>query len=505
MYTRIKRSVCDIIRDDGHRSLANRIFSNGITVLIIVNVVLVVLDLLEVFGETGGAVFYCIEVVSVAVFSVEYLLRLWTADLLYPRVKPAKARLRYACLPMSLVDIVAIVPFYLPMAFPVNMMILRLLRLLRLLRILKLNRYSDAKTSEMVLSSIKEAIVLIDADHNFLSANKAAKNMFPSFKDIKKYARINQVDNWPDELMRFDENASQDAIPFTIGDNYYKAGISMIYDREKLLRYIIIIQDVTVSVLLESAEKERIKSELMIAAKIQNSMLPGVAPPFSNRPEFDIYALMDPAKEVGGDFYDFFYIDENRLCVVIADVSGKGIPAALFMANSKTQLKNTVQQGAALTDALEAVNNILCEGNDECMFVTVFFGVLDIPTGRFSYVNGGHDVPLIKRQNGSFEWLETRPGLMPGFMSGTTYEQDEIMLQKGDTLFLYTDGVTEAENPEKTLLTEERLKTMINEREYNSSKDLLTVIRDKVAQFADGAEQSDDITMLALRIPGAGK
>jgi PAS domain-containing protein len=346
MLARIKPRICDIIRDDGHRSLANRIFSNGITVLILINVVLVALDLLEVFGETGGAIFYVIEVVSVGVFTAEYLLRLWTADLLYPRLKPAKARVRYAGSPMSVVDIAAIVPFYLPMAFPINMMVLRLLRLLRLLRVLKLNRYSDAKTSEMVLSSIKEAIVLIDADHHFLSANKAAENMFPPFKNIKKYAPIRRVENWPAELTRIDEKNSHEAVSFAVGDNHYKANISMIYDKEKLLRYIIIIQDVTVSVLLERAEQERIKSELMIAAKIQAGMLPGVdSVLFSGRPEFDIYALMHPAKEVGGDFYDFFYIDENKLAVVIADVSGKGIPAALFMVSAKTQLK-TPHSGA---------------------------------------------------------------------------------------------------------------------------------------------------------------
>ena len=501
MYIRLKRGVCNIIRDDGHRSLANRIFSNGIIALIIVNLVMVVLDLLEVIPQRGRGVFYLVETVSVVVFTVEYVLRLWTADLLYSRTKPAKARLRYAFSPMSLVDIAAILPFYLPMAFPINMTILRLLRLLRLLRILKLNRYSDAKTSEMILSSVKEAIVLIDSDHNLLSANKSAENLFPALKGMKKYAPMSQVENWPNELLQFDEDTAKDPISFTLNDetSYHKADISLIYDREKLLRYIIIIQDITESVLLEKAERDRIQSELLIAAKIQNSMLPRV---FPSRPEFDIHALMDPAKEVGGDFYDFFFIDENKLAVVMADVSGKGIPAALFMANSKTQLKNTAQQGKSLTDVLETVNNLLCEGNDECMFVTVFFGVLDIPSGRFVYVNGGHDVPLIKRAGGSFEWLPTRPGLMPGFMSGTTYVQDEIILQKGDVLFMYTDGVTEAENTENVLFTEERLRSQINECECSSSKIILTYLRDKIDIFAGDAEQSDDITMLSLRIIG---
>jgi len=501
MYTNIKRIVCDVVRDDGYTSLANRIFSSFITTLIIVNVTTVVLDLLEVIPAGSEPVFYMIEAVSVSIFTVEYILRLWTADILFSSINPAKARLRYAFSPMSLIDIAAILPFYLPMAFPINMAALRLLRLLRLLRIFKLNRYSNAKTSEMILASIKEAIVLTDADGNFLSANQAADNLFPSLKSLKKYTPMTQASDWPVELLQVDEKTAQDPIMFDMnsGSSFHKADISLIYDREKLLRYIIIIQDITETVLLERAEKERIQSELMIAAKIQSSMLPNVFPPFPDRTGFDIYALMDPAKEVGGDFYDFFFIDENRLAVVIADVSGKGIPAALFMVKAKTVLKNTAQQGKPLTEVMETVNNSLCEGNDECMFVTIFFGVLDITSGQFRYVNGGHDIPLIKHKS-SFEWLSVKPSLMPGFMPGTKYEQEETTLKKGDVLFLYTDGVTEAENPRKETLSEQRLLSFINECDYSSSKELLDFIRTKVDDFADGEEQFDDITMLALGI-----
>jgi len=501
MYMKIKRAVTDIVRDDGHRSLANRIFSSSITILIIVNVTTVILDLLEVIPAGIESVFYIIEVVSVAIFTAEYILRLWTADILYSKIKPARARLRYALSPMSLIDVAAILPFYLPMAFPINMTILRLLRLLRLLRILKLNRYSNTKTSEMILASIKEAIVFTDADGNFLSANKAADKLFPSLKSLKKYSPINQAEEWPDELRQIDDQTIKESVFFDMndGNSHHKADISYIYDREKLLRYIIIIQDITETVLLERAEKERMQSELLIAAKIQSSMLPNVFPPFPDRTGFDIYALMDPAKEVGGDFYDFFFISENKLAVVIADVSGKGIPAALFMVKAKTVLKNTAQQGKPLAEVMETVNNSLCEGNDECMFATVFLGALDITSGHFTYVNGGHDIPLIKHEGG-FEWLSVKPALMPGFMPGTKYEQEEITLQKGDTLFLYTDGVTEAENPSKETLSEQRLHSIINECNSTSAKELLDFVRAKVDDFADGEEQFDDITMLALNI-----
>jgi len=501
MYAGIKRYICDIVRDDGHRSLANRIFSSFVTTLIIINVVVVVLDLLEILPEGSSSVFYIIEAVSVAVFTVEYLLRLWTADILYPRIKPYKARLKYAFSPMSIVDLVAIIPFYLPMVFPINMTILRLLRLLRLLRILKLNRYSNTKTSEMILSSVKEAIVLTDSDGSFLSANNAAEVLFPSLKGMKKYSPISQAADWPDELIRIDEKTAKTSILFDMNDgcSHHKADISLIYDREKLLRNIFIIQDITETVLLERAEKERIQSELMIAAKIQSSMLPNVFPPFPDRTGFDIYALMDPAKEVGGDFYDFFFIDENRLAVVIADVSGKGIPAALFMVKAKTLLKNSAQQGRPIAEVLEYVNNLLCEGNDECMFVTVFMGVLDLSSGSFIYVNGGHDVPLIKYVN-EFNRLPVKRALMPGFLPGTKYEQDEVMLQKGSILLLYTDGVTEAKNLDNDQLSEQRLIDIINERSFSSAKDLLDFVRGRIDDFAGDAEQFDDITMLALVI-----
>ena len=493
----VKRAVCDIIRDDGHSNLANRIFTRAITALIIVNVTMVVLDLLYVIPGRWEAAFHALEAVTVAIFTIEYAMRLWIADLLYPQVKPGVARLRYARSPMALVDMLAILPFYLPFALPINAVVLRLLRLVRLLRIMKLTRYSDAKTSKVVLESIKEAFVLIDAEHNFLTANEAANKMFPAIREMKKYAPITDVTNWPEQLTRIAEQTAEDSAQFVMGEDcHYKANISKIYDREKLLRYIILIQDITQVVRFERAEKERIATELAMAAKIQASMLPRR---FPDRDEFDIYALMHPAKEVGGDFYDFFYISADKLAVVMADVSGKGMPAALFMANAKTQLKSTAQYGAALPEVMETVNNLLCEGNDECMFVTIFFGVLDIPTGRFVYVNAGHDVPLVRRGD-AFEWLPTNPGLMAGFMADSKFVQDEIELHRGDVLLLYTDGVTEAENLDKEQLTTGRLIEIANTQEHVTAKDMLGDIRRHIDIFAEGAEQSDDITMLALRV-----
>jgi sigma-B regulation protein RsbU (phosphoserine phosphatase) len=249
-----------------------------------------------------------------------------------------------------------------------------------------------------------------------------------------------------------------------------------------------------------TADKERIGAELDVATKIQASMLPCIFPAFPSRDEFDIYASMLPAKEVGGDFYDFFLIDENTLAVVIADVSGKGVPAALFMVIAKTLLKNNAQYGKSPKEVFEAVNNILCENNDADMFVTAFMGYLDIPAGRFTYVNAGHNPPLIRRNGGLFEWLPTKPGFVLAGMEGMLYKQNEVTLSAGDELFLYTDGVTEAVNNENELFTDPKLLEAANRYADLSVKELVAKIKEEVDTFAGGAEQADDITMLVLKM-----
>jgi class 3 adenylate cyclase len=275
MFKSLKRNICNIIRDDGQKSLANRIFGNAITALIVINVAMVLIELAADLPETAVVIFYYAEAVAVIIFTIEYLLRLWTADLLYPSIRAARARGRYIFSPMSLVDLVAIVPFYLAF-ITFNTSIIRMLRLLRLLRILKMNRYSESKTSEKILTSIKEAIIIIDSDHNLLSANKAAGVLFPTIKDVKKYSPVSQVENFPEELINFD--GESETINFSLSeDTFYSADISQLYDREKLLRYIIIVHDITASVLLERAEKERVKTLFgrFVAADVVEGMLAG--------------------------------------------------------------------------------------------------------------------------------------------------------------------------------------------------------------------------------------
>ncbi|MCL2096718.1 MAG: SpoIIE family protein phosphatase [Oscillospiraceae bacterium] len=253
-----------------------------------------------------------------------------------------------------------------------------------------------------------------------------------------------------------------------------------------------------------TAEKERIGAELDVATKIQASMLPSIFPAFPEREEFDIYASMQPAKEVGGDFYDFFMINENTLAIVMADVSGKGVPAALFMVIAKTLIKNNAQYGQTPKEVFETVNNLLCEGNDAGMFVTAVMGYLDISTGKFTFVNAGHNPPLVKKSGGDFEWLKTKPGFILAGMEDMFYAQHEIILDGGDELFLYTDGVTEAVNNENDLFGDPKLLETANNHHGLPLKEFTVTIKREIDKFAEGAEQADDITMLALRYRGEG-
>lgn len=242
----------------------------------------------------------------------------------------------------------------------------------------------------------------------------------------------------------------------------------------------------------------RIESELNLAKSIQAHMLPMIFPPFPEREEFDIYALMEPAKEVGGDFYDFFMLDDNNIAIVIADVSGKGIPAALFMAIAKTLIKNEAGMGLEPAEIFTTVNHMLCEGNDNDMFVTAWLGILNIENGKLTYVNAGHNPPLLKSKGDKFEFLKSRPGFVLAGMDGLKYRQYETELEPGDKLLLYTDGVTEAENEKKELYGNERLINYLNSHIEENIKDTLVDLRKDISEFAGDEEQFDDITMLML-------
>lgn len=251
-----------------------------------------------------------------------------------------------------------------------------------------------------------------------------------------------------------------------------------------------------------TTEKKEIETELNIAKSIQYSTLPNMFPPYPERSEFDIYAAMYTAKEVGGDFYDFFFIDKNRLAFLTADVSGSGIPAALFMMTTKTLIKNLAQTGMTTSLLMEKINNKIYKTNKEGFFITAFYCVLDIPTGKLTCLNAGHNPPLVrlKKANNKFEYLKTPVNFILGRIANITYETVEITLSPEDCIFLYTDGITEAQNQHKQLYGESRLLNCLNKisDEDISVKNLLNVVKNDVDHFLQGEEQTDDITMTAL-------
>lgn len=249
-------------------------------------------------------------------------------------------------------------------------------------------------------------------------------------------------------------------------------------------------------------EKTRIQTELALATSIQSSMLPNIFPPFPERKEFDIFASMDPAKEVGGDFYDFFFVDEDHLCMIIADVSGKGIPAALFMMSSNIILKNQSMTGKSPAQILTDANNAIWSKNQEKMFVTVWLGILEISTGKLTAANGGHELPAVKDESGSFSLFKDDHGLVLGAMGKSVYKDYEIMLKPGDKIFVYTDGVPEASDSEKNLFGTDRMVEALNKKTDAAPQEVLAEVRASVDEFVKDAEQFDDLTMLCIEYHG---
>lgn len=255
-----------------------------------------------------------------------------------------------------------------------------------------------------------------------------------------------------------------------------------------------------------TADKERISAELNVATQIQASMLPCIFPAFPEHEEFDIFAGMIPAKEVGGDFYDFFMLDDDHLIMVIADVSGKGVPAALFMVIAKTLLKNSGEQGLSPKEILEKVNGQLCENNEEEMFVTVWLGKLQLSTGELVCANAGHEDPVLLRADGTLEILKQRHGFVLAGMECARYTEQTFYLEKGDKLFVCTDGVTEATSAAEELYGKERMLSALQQAAGESTKGILSAVKADIDRFVGEAPQFDDITMLVFemkRVSGA--
>lgn len=249
-----------------------------------------------------------------------------------------------------------------------------------------------------------------------------------------------------------------------------------------------------------AVEKERIASELRIAHSIQMGLVPKTFPPFPERDDLEIYAVLEPARQVGGDFYDFFLLDDEHICLVIGDVSGKGVPAAIFMAVTRTFLKALSREVGEPAAILDRINNEIVQDNESCMFVTLFCAVVHLPTGKCSYANGGHNPPFHIKMNGVISSLANIKGVPIGVMEDMNYTEGTINLEPGDALFLYTDGVTEAENDKGKFLGTQRVVEELIRLKEQDCRATLTELQKILHCFAEGAEQSDDITMLMFRL-----
>lgn len=289
-----------------------------------------------------------------------------------------------------------------------------------------------------------------------------------------------------------------DKLNIQTGDEIENLSISMKRMEEDLGKYIENLTQVT-------ADRERIRTELTLANKIQAAMMPHIFPPFPDRKEVELYGIMDPAKEVGGDFYDFFLIDDDHLGLVIADVSGKGVPGALFMMISKIIIQSCAMLDKSPAEILTKTNEAICSNNQEEMFVTAWVGILELSTGKLIAANGGHEYPVIKYPNGEFEMLKDRHGLVLGAMDGMKYHEYELDMKPGSCLFVYTDGVPEATDANEELFGYKRMLAALNSDLDTEPESVLKRVRKGVDDFVLDAEQFDDLTMLCVLYKGTQK
>jgi len=281
-------------------------------------------------------------------------------------------------------------------------------------------------------------------------------------------------------------------------DEVGKLAESFVYMRESLKKYIKELTETT-------AVKERMQSELRIAHDIQMGIIPKIFPPFPDKPEFDIYGILSPAKEVGGDFYDFFFMDSDRLCFVVGDVSDKGVPASLLMAVTKTMIKTMSKDASTPDQILDMVNKEIAHDNDSSMFITIFCGILNIKTGEIMYSNGGHTLPLVVQSGYKIEFLKGDSGIAVGATEKAVYKTNKILLGPKDIICVYTDGITEALSKNQELFGENRLKEEMCAVRQMPLKAIILDIQRKVNEFSDGMPQADDITLLAIQYLGGIK
>ncbi|MBT3879834.1 MAG: transporter substrate-binding domain-containing protein [Candidatus Scalindua sp.] len=378
---------------------------------------------------------------------------------------------------------------------------------------------------EAVLHSISQGLVAYDKQLRLIICNQR----FREIRDVP--AELTQPGSSFEDLMRFDLKRGEFGTEYSeealrklvdIAKQFIKHSFERVRDNGTVIEvfggplpnggFVSTFDDITDRRKMEKqlqeayqiikSQNERMEGELSVGHEIQMSMLPLVFPPFPDRKEFEIYADLQPAREVGGDLYDFFFINDEQLCFCVGDVSGKGVPAALFMAVTKTLIKSSSSNDTSPASILTQANEELSQNNNSCMFVTVFIGILNTKTGEMVYSNAGHNPPYIKRNNNSIECMDNRHGPVIGAVGGIAYKEDKAILKKGDVLLLFTDGVTEAMDPDKNLFSETRLTGLLSSRKFASVEDIVNTTIKEVKLFAGDAEQSDDITILAIEFHG---
>ncbi len=302
-------------------------------------------------------------------------------------------------------------------------------------------------------------------------------------REAERFARENTKGNELGRISKYDELA--------------RLSLSIDKMETDMVHYIDNLTTVT-------ADRERIRAELSLASTIQETAVPDEFPAFPDRSDFDVYASMTPAKEVGGDFYNFYLVDDDHLAFVIGDVSGKGIPAALFMMVTNIVINNRTMLGGTPAEILDFVNDTICEHNKAEMFVTVWLGILEISTGKITAANAGHDDAAVCHRDGTFELFKTKHGLVIGAMPDVPYRNFEIQLEKGDKLFLYTDGVPEATDRDNKMFTIERMLDALNECRGKTPQEILESVHLRVNEFVGEAPQFDDLTMLCIELKGPG-
>ena len=349
-----------------------------------------------------------------------------------------------------------------------------------------LNMPNVVRMMLIFLASVIGIVLVVTVLGAVLFYSKINRNVLQPIKKLEKAA---------DDLVTNIDQDVQFNVDIHTGDELESLAGSFEQMDIGLRRYIHELSAVT-------AEKERIGAELNVATQIQADMLPRIFPAFPARKDFDIFASMDPAKEVGGDFYDFFLVDDDHLALVMADVSGKGVPAALFMVIAKTLIKNRVIAGDSPEEALGHVNEQLCEGNEAQLFVTVWLAIIELSTGRGVAANAGHEHPAIRKAGGKYELDIYKHSPAVAVMEGMRFRQHEFQLEPGDCLFVYTDGVTEATDSHNELFGTDRMIDALNSEPKASPADLLSIVKKSIDGFVGEAPQFDDITMLNLQYYG---